>query len=134
MKRILFLCTGNYYRSRFCEEYFNHGAGLRGLAWRADSRGLAPDVTVFRNPGPLSPKTLEALRDRGVALDGNLRYPLAAHSADLAQADRTIALSRREHEPMVECSFRLTGEPSSIGRWAMSRSSPLPAPSKKWSN
>ena len=105
MKRILFLCTGNYYRSRFCEEYFNHGAGLRGLAWRADSRGLAPDVTVFRNPGPLSPKTLEALRDRGVALDGDLRYPLAAHSADLAQADRTIALSRREHEPMVESFF-----------------------------
>jgi len=22
MKRILFLCTGNYYRSQFCEEYF----------------------------------------------------------------------------------------------------------------
>ncbi len=109
MKRILFLCTGNYYRSRFCEEYFNHGAGLRGLAWRADSRGLAPDVTVFRNPGPLSPKTLEALRDRGVALDGDLRYPLAAHSADLAQADRPIALSRREHEPMVESFFPADG-------------------------
>ncbi|MEI2771815.1 MAG: low molecular weight phosphatase family protein [Candidatus Competibacter sp.] len=109
MKRILFLCTGNYYRSRFCEEYFNHGAGLRGLVWRADSRGLAPDVTVFRNPGPLSPKTLEALRDRGVALDGNLRYPLAAHSTDLARADRTIALSRREHEPMVESFFPAYG-------------------------
>lgn len=105
MKRIIFLCTGNYYRSRFCEEYFNHRAGLRDLSWRADSRGLAPDVTVFRNPGPLSPKTLDALRTLGVGLNGNLRYPLAAHPFDFIEADRTIALSQREHEPMVESFF-----------------------------
>ncbi len=105
MKRILFLCTGNYYRSRFCEEYFNHGAKCRSLSWRADSRGLAPDVTVFRNPGPLSPKTLEALRELGVDLGDRPRYPLAARSSDFARADRAIALSRREHEPMVESFF-----------------------------
>lgn len=61
MKNLLFPCTGNYYRSRFCEEYFNHQARRHGLAWRADSRGLAPDITVFRNPGPLSPHTRQAL-------------------------------------------------------------------------
>lgn len=106
MKRILFLCTGNYYRSRFCEEYFNHGAKHRGLSWRADSRGLAPDVTVFRNPGPLSLQTLAALQNLGVGLGGDLRYPLAARSVDFVQADRAIALSRREHEPMVESFFQ----------------------------
>jgi hypothetical protein len=26
MKSVLFLCTGNYYRSRFAEELFNHRA------------------------------------------------------------------------------------------------------------
>ncbi|HUM91595.1 MAG TPA: low molecular weight phosphatase family protein [Candidatus Competibacter sp.] len=109
MKRILFLCTGNYYRSRFCEEYFNHGAGLRGLAWRGELRGVAPPGSRFCHPRPLSPASPGALRDRGVALDGNLRYPLAAHSADLARADRTIALSRREHEPMVESFFPAYG-------------------------
>ena len=40
-KRVLFLCTGNYYRSRFAEILFNQLAPTRGLNWRADSRGLA---------------------------------------------------------------------------------------------
>ena len=45
-KTVLFLCTGNYYRSRFAEILFNHLAGQSKLAWRADSRGLA---RRFRN-------------------------------------------------------------------------------------
>ena len=39
--RVLFVCTGNYYRSRFAEAVFNHLAAARGLPWRAVSRGLA---------------------------------------------------------------------------------------------
>jgi hypothetical protein len=41
-KTVLFLCTGNYYRSRFAEALFNSVAGKMGLPWRASSRGLAP--------------------------------------------------------------------------------------------
>jgi protein-tyrosine phosphatase len=41
VKTILFLCTGNYYRSRFAEELFNHHAERAGLYWVAQSRGLA---------------------------------------------------------------------------------------------
>jgi protein-tyrosine-phosphatase len=40
-KIILFLCTGNYYRSRFAEVLFNSVAGKMGLSWHASSRGLA---------------------------------------------------------------------------------------------
>lgn len=105
MRNLLFLCTGNYYRSRFCEAYFNHLAGQRALAWRADSRGLAPDITVFRNPGPLSPHTHQALTALGVSLEPALRDPLSAHPEDFAQAQWIIALSRIEHEPMVEHRF-----------------------------
>jgi protein-tyrosine phosphatase len=105
MKNLLFLCTGNYYRSRFCEEYFNHRAQRHGLAWRADSRGLAPDLTVFRNPGPLSPYTHQALSALGVAFGASLRAPRAAQPSDFARADRLIALSRAEHQPMVERFF-----------------------------
>jgi protein-tyrosine phosphatase len=36
-----FLCTGNYYWSRFAEILFNSVAGKRGLPWQASSRGLA---------------------------------------------------------------------------------------------
>lgn len=105
MKSLLFLCTGNYYRSRFCEEYFNHQARAHRLPWRADSRGLAPDITVFHNPGPLSPHTRQALDCLGVALEAVLRDPLSAHPEDWAQAHRIIALSRIEHQPMVEQYF-----------------------------
>src|SRR5438132_811728 len=34
-KTVLFLCTGNYYRSRFAEVLFNSVAGKMGLPWRA---------------------------------------------------------------------------------------------------
>jgi protein-tyrosine phosphatase len=38
---VLFLCTGNYYHSRFAEILFNSVASRMGLPWRASSRGLA---------------------------------------------------------------------------------------------
>jgi protein-tyrosine-phosphatase len=34
-KTVLFLCTGNYYRSRFAEVLFNSVAGKMGLLWQA---------------------------------------------------------------------------------------------------
>ena len=37
-KGVLFLCTGNYYRSRFAEVLFNSVAGQMGLPWRAHRR------------------------------------------------------------------------------------------------
>ena len=53
---VLFLCTGNYYRSRFAEVLFNHLARERGLRWRAESRGLDLAIGV-NNVGPISPHT-----------------------------------------------------------------------------
>ena len=105
MKTILFLCTGNYYRSRFCEAYFNYQAAARGLEWRAESRGLASNVNIFGNLGPIAAKTLEALKALGVNVDETPRYPLAATSDDFARADRIIALSQDEHQVMVERYF-----------------------------
>ena len=48
MKQVLFLCTGNYYRSRFAEIFFNHLASQTSLPWHADSSGLyvQPDGVV----------------------------------------------------------------------------------------
>ena len=40
MKQVLFLCSANYYRSRFAEHLFNWLAPQLGLDWRADSMGL----------------------------------------------------------------------------------------------
>jgi protein-tyrosine phosphatase len=70
MRTVLFLCTGNYYRSRFAEELFNHHALRAGLSWVARSRALAIECGV-NNVGSLSPFAMEALEKRGlVAKDG----------------------------------------------------------------
>jgi protein-tyrosine-phosphatase len=39
-KRVLFVCSGNFYRSRLAELLFNEAAEKAGVVWRAESRGL----------------------------------------------------------------------------------------------
>ena len=77
-KTVLFLGTGNYYRSRYAEILFNWEAQKRGLAWHADSRGLDPDPL---NAGPMSRHTKEALRKLGIPIDKHLRFPITASAA-----------------------------------------------------
>lgn len=108
MKRVvLFLCTGNYYRSRFAEELFNARALPRRLAWRADSAGLAPRCFT-RNQGPISRHTLAALAARHIVLPDVPRAPRDVTLRELEQCDRVIALCEREHRPLVEARGPLT--------------------------
>jgi protein-tyrosine phosphatase len=102
MKRVLFLCSGNYYRSRFAEIYFNYHAQLRGIGWRAESRGLNPDS---RNAGPLSRHSASALAAHGISWAEYLRAPLRATEADFAASDRIIAVKEAEHRPMMDAYF-----------------------------
>ena len=98
---ILFLCTGNYYRSRFAEILFNHLAKQAGIAWRAESRGLATEKGIF-NVGPISAHTLARLKAAGIVCATTTRSPVQCSEADLAQADRVIALKESEHRQMLE--------------------------------
>jgi protein-tyrosine phosphatase len=102
MKRVLFLCSGNYYRSRFAEILFNWRASLRGLDWHARSRGLALDA---RNAGPISRYTVSHLASRGILCDNYLRDPLPVAEADFASAQRVIAVKEAEHRPIIESQF-----------------------------
>ncbi|MDX2023336.1 MAG: low molecular weight phosphatase family protein [Deltaproteobacteria bacterium] len=101
-QRVLFLCTGNYYRSRFAEHIFNHLATAARLPLVADSAGLAPQCWT-RNPGDLSPHTVAALRARNIA--AHLRPPRDVAAADFAAFTRIIAMKEAEHRPMVEQRF-----------------------------
>ena len=116
MKTVLFLCTGNYYRSRFAEILFNHQAAQRGIAWVADSRALALDLGV-NNVGPLSPYTLAGLQKRGVTLPATHRLPQQVTEADLQGSALVIALDRTEHQPYVQA--RLPGWVEQIQYWAV---------------
>jgi protein-tyrosine phosphatase len=100
MKTVLFLCTGNYYRSRFAEELFNHCATRAGVSWVARSRALAIERGT-NNIGSVSPFTLKALEQRGVAARGSDRLPLQCALIDLQTADHIVALDESEHRPLM---------------------------------
>lgn len=113
MREILFICTGNYYRSRFAEAVFNHAAEREGLPWRAFSRGLA----IHLAEGDLSWHTESALGERGIDLahTGPTRVSLA--EADLARAHHIVALKRDEHHAMMLAQFPLWAD--RITYWAV---------------
>ncbi|MCH8289949.1 low molecular weight phosphatase family protein [Candidatus Poribacteria bacterium] len=96
--RILFLCTGNYYRSRFAEILFNSRAVQAKLNWRADSRGLALEKN---NIGPMSKYALKVLEERGIELTDAPRYPIQVQGVDFEEADLIIALKEAEHRPYL---------------------------------
>lgn len=101
MAHVLFLCTGNYYRSRFAEHLFDHLAPARCPGWRATSRALALE-RGSGNVGPISPLALSRLARLGVALPDPPRMPERLTAHDLAAAGRIIALDRAEHLPLLE--------------------------------
>jgi protein-tyrosine phosphatase len=102
--RVLFLCTGNYYRSRYAEEVFNFRARAEGLSWRAFSRGLAK-ASSPENVGPMSRFALDALESRMIAPEGAARLPAPCSPVDFDRASLIIALKEVEHRPMVERRF-----------------------------
>lgn len=102
MKRVLFLCTGNYYRSRFAEIFFNWQASRQNLAWRAESRGLALDPL---NPGHMSRYTLSHLAQLKISVDDYQRFPQDLTTADLESSDRIVAVKETEHRPLLNVRY-----------------------------
>lgn len=98
---ILFLCTGNYYRSRLAEELFNHFAIQRGINLRAISRGIAEDFVLFRNVGSISPHVVAQLALRGIIPLRAGQPPQSVTESELQTAAHTLALCYSEHYPMM---------------------------------
>ena len=103
MKSVLFLCTGNYYRSRFAAILFNHLARGNSLPWRATSRGLK--IGWPGNIGPLSPHTERRLAEMAIPFDDARHMPLQCRERDLGAADLVIALKEAEHRAMLADRF-----------------------------
>ncbi|MEB3340011.1 low molecular weight phosphatase family protein [Okeania sp.] len=105
MKKILFICTGNYYRSRFSEYFFNDLAGKKGIKWEADSRGLnvRPESG---NVGAISREVIKALKPLGIQIDSaSLREPMQVKKTDLENADYVVAVDEVAHRPLMESQF-----------------------------
>src|SRR5207248_2940316 len=103
-KTVLFLCTGNYYRSRFAEILFNFLAEKYALPWRATSRGLAIEFGI-NNVGPISADTLRGLEALGIPAEAYLRAPRQVVEDELEQADLIVALKEAEHRPLLRSRF-----------------------------
>ncbi len=105
MKVLLFLCTGNYYRSRYAEEMFNLLAPVECPGWTAVSRGIAVDLGT-NNVGPIAGATVKALQKRGANFNlQHARMPLLLEIADLEFADHIVALKYAEHFPLMKDRF-----------------------------
>lgn len=100
-KTVLFICTGNYYRSRFAEILFNHLAALNPIRWQAVSRGFAPSP---RNEGPLSVHTVSALRRPEIPFESP-DMPRQLSVSDLENAGHIVAVQEAEHLPMMQRLF-----------------------------
>jgi protein-tyrosine phosphatase len=101
--RVLFICTGNYYRSRFAEAVFNHHAEALGLPWRAFSRGLA--IHLVPPEFLLSPHTHEHLASRAIQVRHTAPGRAQLTEEDLTSSEIVIALKDDEHRPMIRKLF-----------------------------
>ena len=103
LKTIIFICSANYYRSRFSEYLFNALAEEKGLRWRATSRGLKTSM-VTTSDGAISDFTAYRLTAMGVPFDGE-RFPIQLSETDLDNADLVIAVKEAEHRAMMQEQF-----------------------------
>lgn len=101
-KKVLFICTGNYYRSRFAEMLFNVLAAQTDLDWDADSRGLELGAS---NVGPVYPGVLNQMKTLGFPEKAEPRPPVRLVMADLEEADLVIALNKSEHRQLISQRF-----------------------------
>jgi protein-tyrosine phosphatase len=101
-KTVLFLCTGNHYRSRFAEVLFNSVADKMGLPWQASSRGLALERGV-NNVGPMAASAINALEARGLRAVPEIgRFPIQETADDFEAAHCIVALKEAEHLPLLQ--------------------------------
>ena len=115
-RTVLFLCTGNYYRSRHAEVMFDHHARAAGLPWRAASRGLAVELGV-NNVGPMSKATAARLAALGIPHEPYVRHPIPVAEDDLKAAHLVVALKEAEHRPLM--TERWPGWVERVDYWAV---------------
>lgn len=100
MGEILFICTGNYYRSRYAEILFNHYSDRYGLDWKAFSRGFQEST----RPWPISPNARTGLKAKGIQLD-QTRYPIKLSPDDMTSAYHIVLMDEIEHKPMIALEY-----------------------------
>ena len=92
---VLFVCDGNYYRSRFAAAYLKYKANRLHLPLTVTSRGVK---TYVHRGKTVSPLALKELQRRGIPADYAAGVPTPLTNDDLRNADRIIAMTRASQE------------------------------------
>lgn len=105
-KSVLFVCTGNYFRSRFAEAVFNYYFGDGKSEWKAFSRGLKlQNLTPAQRETHVSIYSIEKMEELQIPasfLDGQ---PTQIGQKDLDHSQIVIGLNQKEHAPMFQELF-----------------------------
>jgi protein-tyrosine phosphatase len=107
---VLFLCTGNYYRSRYAEAFYNHHAVRLRIDRLAVSAGLALERGT-ENVGPISPRVPRRMKSQGISIGPEQkRYPRPVTESLFQTSSTIIGLLESEHRPLVEERFSAWAE------------------------
>jgi len=103
MKKVLFVCIGNAFRSQIAEAFANaYGSGML----KAESAGLAPVLAV-----PEITKTV--MREKGIEMDGH--FPKALVHMDLKSYDLIVNLSGMPLHAPKETPVLVWNVPDPVG-------------------
>ncbi len=103
MKKVLFICTGNFYRSRFAEAAFNFTVRKKNIPWQAFSRGLA--IWMAPETLDLSPYSRSMLESYHIPVACTASRKQALAMNDLKTANKIIAMDKVEHHKMMKDQF-----------------------------
>lgn len=106
MNNILFVCTGNIFRSRFAEEVFNHLCKINGVDATAFSAGL--QVGRYKQRKIYWPAMNELERLKIEPLRSN-EESVHIDDIDVSIYDQIICMDEEEHKPMVRSNELLSG-------------------------
>lgn len=99
---VLFVCTGNYYRSRIAEILFNHLAAKQALPLKAFSRGLR--LNPEKNTGRISPHAIPFLKHHNISLS-QIGEAAPVRTEDFHVAGHIVIMDESEHRPLMREKF-----------------------------
>jgi protein-tyrosine phosphatase len=98
---VLFICTGNFYRSRHAEAIFSIGTPLKRAVRKGFFKGFINIHCSGRTGTLISTDTEERLKTLGVPLELTRPSPVQLRAKDLKKAHHIIALKKDEHYEMM---------------------------------